>query len=291
MKKLIIIALAFIYHLPVDAQSQKTNKTTTTTANANVALPDLYDWILDVQSNAGLFLANMDNNSKQRDVNNIIKDMQRYMDSTGAPKTRADVLLHKNYTPLRSYFLTTTNKTAVATNFLYADAPYSYATYKNELSLYIGAIKCGELYNLGRKTERTVIKTALNNCLLPSLKAMEEFKDTDVKHIGLSVYYGARDSREGASMSIMPYCLTLVAPLEDIQQYAVGNMTAKGLLEKGELYLSNGENYNMLTRIYIQVDEDNEVAEVIELSPKNEPVRRTTIIGPLPDGSTILEVR
>lgn len=291
MKTLIVIALALIPALPLSAQTNKTTKQTSATVNAN--LPNLGDRILQTQTNVDLFTANLESNSRERDVNTIIKDIQRYIDSLGAPKTRGDVLLHKNYTPLRSYFLTTTNKTAVATNFLYAETPYSYTTFNNELALYIGAVKCGELYNLGKKTEKAVVTTVLNNCLLPSLKAFSEFKDTDIKYIGLSVYYGARDSREGATSAISPYCLTLVASLADVQEFATGMMTAKGLLAKADLYHSNVETRSVLNKVYIQLDneEENEIVEVIEWKPEI-PMRRTTTIGPLPDGGkTIMEVK
>lgn len=291
MKTFIVIALALIPALPIAAQSKKANKQTIT-ASPNAALPSLGDRILSTQADVDLFTANLDNNSKERDVNTIIKDMQQYMDAAGAPKTRADVLLHKNYTPLRSYFLTTTNKTAVATNFLYTETPYTYTVFNNELALYLGAVKCGELYNLAQKTEKAVVRTVLNNCLLPSLKALSEFKDTDIKYIGLSVYYGARDSREGATAPITPYCLTIVASLADVQEYAAGIITAKGLLAKADLYHSDAQSRNVLNKVFIQVDseEANEVVEVIEWKPEI-PLRRATV-GPLPDGgTTIMEVK
>lgn len=292
MKTLLVIALALIPAFPVTAQTKQANKQTTT-ASANAALPNLGDRILRTQVDLDLFTANFNNNSKERDVNTIIKDMQRYMDSAGAPKNRADVLLHKNYTPLRSYFLTTTNKTAIATNFLYTETPYTYTVFNNELALYLGAIKCGELYNLAKKTEKAVVTTVLNNCLFPSLKALSEFKDTDIKYIGVSVYYGARDSREGATAAIAPYCLTIVAGLADVQEYAAGIMTAKGLLAKADLYHSDSHSRGVLNKVYIQVDaeEANEVVEVIEWKPEI-PLLRTTTVGPLPDGSTtIMEVK
>lgn len=291
MKTFIVIALALLPALPVAAQTKKPIKQTTT-PTANADLPSLGDRILQTQADIDLFTANLDNNSRERDVNTIIKDIQRYIDSTGAPKTRADVLLHKNYTPLRSYFLTTTNKTAIATNFLYSETPYAYTTFNNELALYLGAVKCGELYNLAKKTEKAVVRTVLNNCLLPSLKAFSEFKDTDIKYIGLSVYYGARDSREGAIAPITPYCLTIVASLADVQEYAAGIITAKGLLAKADLYHSDAQSANVLNKVFIQVDseEANEVVEVIEWKPEIK-VRRATV-GPLPDGgTTIMEVK
>ncbi|GAA4460115.1 hypothetical protein GCM10023093_02240 [Nemorincola caseinilytica] len=280
MKKLIVIALALIGYLPLSAQTKKkpTNakpaKQVTETP-VNTSLPAMNDVILRTQANVDLLTANMGNNAHERDVNTIIKDIQRYLDSAQGPRTRADVLLTKNYTPLRSFYLTTTNKTTVATAFLYADAPYTYAMHNDGLALHIGAVKSGETYDLGMKTEKGIIRTALLNCLLPSLNAFSEFRDTDIKYVGLSIYYGCSDSREEGK-KVTPYTLTLVAPLADVIQYAAGDMTAKNLLASSELYQADAMNRAILNRVYIDINDNSD--EVIPRSPA-----RTVIIGPLPD--------
>lgn len=281
MKKLIVIALALINCLPVDAQTKKVGRAKPVSVKpaaeipVNATLPAMQDVILQTQANVGLFTANYSNNSQERDVNTIIKDIQRHLDSAGGPRSRADVLLTKNYTPLRSFYLTTTNKTTVATAFLFAEKPYSYAMHNDALALHVGAVKSGEIYDLGMKTEKGVIRTALLNCLLPSLRAFSEFRDTDIKFVGLSVYYGCSDSREEGK-SIAPYTLTLVASLADVIEYASDNMTARDLLAKGELYQANATNHNLLNRVYIDINDNSD--DMIPRMPA-----RTVIIGPLPD--------
>ena len=109
------------------------------------------------------------------------------------------------------------------------------------LTLYIWAVKDGEQYNLNKTTEKRIAQLAMTNCLLPSLAALDEFKGTDIKYVALSVYYGCKDTREGApKVAAVPYCLTLVARLSDVQQYAAGLITDKGLLANAETFLSDG---------------------------------------------------
>ena len=145
---------------------------------------------------------------------------------------------------MRHFFLTTSNRTSVAAEFLYRVAPFNFCRYKDTaLALNIWAVKDGEPYNLSKMTDKRIARLALTNCLLPSLAALDEFKDNDIKYIALSVYYGAKDSREGAPHSnTAPYCLTLVARLSDIQQYTDGLITDKGLLAVADIYLADEES-------------------------------------------------
>ena len=93
------------------------------------------------------------------------------------------------------------------------------------------------------------------NALLPSLKALDEFKEADIKYVGMSVYFGCKDTREGAPKDpVISYCITLVARLADIQQYGSGMITGKGLLAVGELYISDPDDPNEMRRIMVNVD-------------------------------------
>ncbi len=192
-------------------------------------LPSLQSCMRTTQQNVGLYTQGQAN-----DVNTIIKDIEVRIDSMPKNKTTADLLLIKHFAPLRHFFLTTTNKTSVAAEFLYTGAPYSFCMYNDTaLTLYIWAVKDGDTYNLSKTTEKRIAQLATTNCLLPSLAALDEFKDSEIKYVALSVYYGCKDTREGAPAGgIAPYCLTLVVRLSDVQQYAAGLITDKGLLEK-----------------------------------------------------------
>ena len=193
-------------------------------------LPSLQSCMRTTQQNVGLYTQGQAN-----DVNTIIKDIEVRIDSMPKNKTTADLLLIKHFAPLRHFFLTTTNKTSVAAEFLYTGAPYSFCMYNDTaLTLYIWAVKDGDTYNLNKTTDKRITQLAMTNCLLPSLAALDEFKAEDIKYVALSVYYGCKDTREGAPAGgITPYCLTLVVRLSDVQQYAAGLITDKGLLERG----------------------------------------------------------
>ena len=104
-------------------------------------------------------------------------------------------------------------------------------------------------------TENRVIKVAFTNCLLPALKALDEFKANEIKYVGLSIYYGCKDTREGAAnLPVVPYCLTFVARMEDIQQYGAGLITIKGLLANAEVYINTGDSQNDFRRIQINME-------------------------------------
>ncbi len=203
------------------------------------SLPNLQTCVHIAQQNLLLFTEGQPN-----DVNSIIKDIEQYIDSMPKNKTTADQLLAKHFAPMRHFFLTTSNRTSVAAEFLYRVAPFNFCRYKDTaLALNIWAVKDGEPYNLSKMTDKRIARLALTNCLLPSLAALDEFKDNDIKYIALSVYYGAKDSREGAPHSnTAPYCLTLVARLSDIQQYTDGLITDKGLLAVADIYLADEES-------------------------------------------------
>jgi hypothetical protein len=233
MKQLLLIFTALFLLVQAHAQEKK--------APAKTDLPDIKKAIRSTIENLPLYTRNLNTHSEEHDVNSIILDIEKYIDSMPKTHKYSDVLLMKQFDALRHFFLTTTNKTTVAASFIYPDVPYRFCLYNDTaLSLHIGALRDGYLYNLGIMTENRAIKKALQDCLLPSLQAFDEFEAGEIKYIGLSVYFGCKDTREGAAnVPAVPYCLTLVARLADIQQYVAGLITAKGLLTNAELYISN----------------------------------------------------
>jgi hypothetical protein len=253
MKMLFFFVMTLLVGSPLYAVNRDS---TDTKVGAGDALPDLTTCILQGQKNVSLFVENLDSNARQKDVNSIIVAFQQYIDSLPANRSGADALLAKHYAALRMFFLTTTNKTAVATSFLAVGNPFSFCTYNDTASaLYLGALKDGELYNAGKMTEQRIVRQALTNCLLPSLKALGELKNNEATYIGLSIYYGCEDVREGApATAVTPFCLTFVARLYDIEQYNMGNVTAKGLLEQGTLYLSGAGDYLSLRTIQADME-------------------------------------
>jgi len=225
MKKFIVMACCVLLFTAAQAQEKKR-------AAEGGMLPNLQSCIHTAQQNLQLYLQGQPN-----DVNSIVKEIEVAIDST-KKRTYSDELRSKYFAPLRHFFLTTTNKTSVAAEFFYSIAPYSFCMYNDTaLTLYIWAVKDGEQYNLNKTTEKRIAQLAMTNCLLPSLAALDEFKGTDIKYVALSVYYGCKDTREGApKVAAVPYCLTLVARLSDVQQYAAGLITDKGLLANAEVY-------------------------------------------------------
>ena len=116
------------------------------------------------------------------------------------------------------------------------------------LTLYIGAVKDDDTYDLSKMTDKRIARKAFNRCLLPSLTAFDSLKDGDIKYVALSIYYGCKDTREGAPpVAAVPYCLTLVARLSDVQQYATGLITDKGLLSVSEIYLADVQDVRRIT--------------------------------------------
>ncbi len=219
-------------------------------------LPDIKTSISNAQANLALFTKNAGNHSQEHDVNSIILEIEKYIDSMPRTRTAGDQLLMKQFNPMRHFFLTTTNKTTVATSFLYTGTPYTFCYYNDTaVALHLYAIRDGDTYNLGKMTEKKVMRTAFSNCLLPSLKALDEFKDNEIKYIGVSIYYGCKDSRDGAPAGVVvPYCLTLVARTSDLQQFAAGLITQKGLLAVADLYLSDEEDSNEIRKISLNVE-------------------------------------
>ncbi len=219
-------------------------------------LPGMNKCIQTAVENLPLYIRNLSSHSEEHDVNSIILDIEKYIDSMPKTKKYSDILLMKQFDPLRHFFLTTTNKTTVASSFLYTGTPYQFCFYNDTaLALHIKALKDGDVYNLSKMKEGRIIKVALQNCLLPSLKALDEFKASEIKYVGFSIYYGCKDTREGApNLPAVPYCITLVARLSDIQQYADGLITAKGLLANGEVYISNEAPLTDFRRIQIELE-------------------------------------
>ena len=219
-------------------------------------LPEIKKSIRTAVENLPLYIQNLNDHSKEHDVNTIILDIERYIDSMSKTKKYSDVLLMKHFDALRHFFLTTTNKTTIASSFLYTDAPYQFCMYNDTaLALHIWALKDGEAYNLSKMTEKRVIKVAFENCLLPSLKALDEFKSGEIKYVAFSIYYGCKDTREGApALAVIPYCLTFVARLADIQQFEGGLITAKGLLANAELYISLDDPAGEFRKIQVDAD-------------------------------------
>ncbi len=239
MKKIIVFVICVMLCTAAIAQEKSNWSKQGGKAGSPLTLPSLQTCLHTAQQNLRLFTEGQPN-----DVNSIVKEIELYIDSMPKNKTTADVLLSKNFAPLRHFFLKTTNKTTVAAEFLYTVAPYNFCMYNDTaLALNIWAVKDGDQYNLSKMTEKRIVKLALTNCLLPSLAALDEFKEGELKYVALSVYYGCKDSREGApKVATVPYCLTLVARLSDIQQYAAGLITDKGLLANAEVYLADEED-------------------------------------------------
>jgi hypothetical protein len=253
MKIIYLIAAAVLAHMSLNAQNKSSGDPKTSTVSM---LPDLEKCILKGQEKVLLFVKNLDSNAEEKDVNSIVVVFQKYIDSLPADRSKADAMLAKHYAALRMFFLTTTNKTTVATSFIADGAPFRFCSYNDTATaLYVGAIKDGELYDLGKMTEIAIVKSALTNCLLPAMKALDEFRNNEVQYVGLSIYYGCRDARDGAPVNgVTPFCLTLTARLSDIQQYNSGIVTAKGLLEQASLYLSSTGDYGSLRKIRVDMD-------------------------------------
>lgn len=251
MHKLFFIVLCLLVATAGTGQTKKLSQP----KEIDNALPELSRSIVTAQENMQLFTDNLESKSKEHDVNSIILDIEKYIDSLHGAKSRQDILLNRYFAPLRLYFLTVTNKTTVASFFLYPDVPYTFCRYNDSaLALHISALKNGNTYNLGKMTEKRIAATALETCLLPALKAFDEFKEGDLKYIALSIYYGCKDSREGAATDpITPYCMTLVARLTDIQQYNAGLITTKGLAAVSEIYLSDADEPHQLRKTKIAV--------------------------------------
>ena len=237
---LVFAALAFA------AIAQGQNKTDRSGLRS---LSDLKTCMHTAQQSLPLFSANLADHSQEHDVNSIILDIERYIDSIPKNKSYSDQLLLKHFMPMRHFFLTTTNKTTIAAEFLYTGTPYYFCMYNDtELTLYIGAVKDDDTYDLSKMTDKRIARKAFNRCLLPSLTAFDSLKDGDIKYVALSIYYGCKDTREGAPpVAAVPYCLTLVARLSDVQQYATGLITDKGLLSVSEVYLADAQDVRRIT--------------------------------------------
>jgi|GEM_PF-5340154 len=247
MKNLLTIA-AIIAGISVQAQVR--------TPPPRLDLPPLSRYILATQENMGLYVQNLADKSQEHDVNSIILDIEKYLNEPQHPKAPSDQYLNKEFNPLRHFFLTTTNKTTVATTFIYPVNPYQFCAYNDTaVALYMFAEKDGNTYSLDKITEKKAIRNVLEQCILPSLKAIDEFKDGQVKYVALSVYYGCKDTRQGAPKDpVTPYCLTLVTRLDELQQYEAGLITLKGLVAYSELYYADPDNSKTLNKIQISAE-------------------------------------
>ncbi len=208
------------------------------------------------QLNLPLYTLNYHDHSQEQDVNSIINETEKHIDSLPKIRTAGDQMLLKYFAPLRHFFLTTANKTSVATNFLSIDAPYMFCTYNDTATaLYLYALKDGDVYDLSKTTDHKIAVKVLTDCLLPALKALDEFKESDIKYVGLSVYYGCKDARDGAPKTgVAPYCMTLIARLSDIQQYNTGILTAKGLLAVSATYICDMDSHLELSKTQINIE-------------------------------------
>ncbi len=252
MKQILLIFAVLVQVIGAKAQESRGH----ITAIARHELPSISKYILATQDNLGIYKQNLSNHSQEHDVNSIIKDIETYLNAMPKNRSESDNLLSRHFNPLRHFFLTTTNKTSVATEFLYSVNPYQFCNYNDTaIALYIFALNDDITYSLEKLTEKKVMRKVLDECLLPSLKALDEFKDNEIKYMGLSVYFGSKDTREGSPKDhIVSGCLTLVARLNDIQQFSSGLITEKGLLANSELYYSDGTESQVLNRIVINVD-------------------------------------
>jgi hypothetical protein len=252
MKRLLFIGLALCLFVQLNGQDRKS----IAQKEPSKDLPGMNQSIHTAIENLPLYTQNLNGQPQEHDVNSIILDIEKNIDSMHKNRKYSDVLLMKQFDPLRHFFLTTTNKTSVASSFLYSGAPYRFCFYNDTaLALHIWALKDGETYNLGKMTDGRVIKAAFTSCLLPALKAVDEFKANEIKYIGFSIYYGCKDSREGAAnLPAVPYCLTLVASTADLQQYGSGLITIKGMLANAELYISNPDTPNDVRKIQINME-------------------------------------
>ncbi len=254
MKGILLLLSGLCLIVQLNAQEKKAQPVRTP---LKTDLTDLNASIRMAQADLSLCTKNsVSPHSQEHDVNSIILDIEKYIASMPKTGRAGDQYLAKLFNPMRHFFLTTTNKTTVATSFLYSGTPYRFCNHNDTAAaLHFYAIKDGNTYNLGKMTEKKATRSSFENCLMPALKALDEFKEGEIKYIGLSVYYGCKDSREGApTTQIVPYCLTLVARVADLQQYGAGLITAKGLVANAEIYLSDEEYANELRRVSLNLE-------------------------------------
>ncbi len=193
MKNLFWALITICISAPAWAQEKKETKA----EPPKTPLADIRTYMRTVQQNVTLYLQNYKDHSKETDVLFIINATSKYIDSMQRSKEPADVLLRKHYPAMRNFFLTASNKTSISTSFLYADEPFHFCTYNDSATaLYIAALKGGIPYSAKDKTEKQVASTAFEDCILPSMKALGEFKEDAPKYFGLSVYYGCKDNKE-----------------------------------------------------------------------------------------------
>jgi len=253
MKKLIWIVIAICCTVPVSAQEKKDARTEPT----KMTLTDIRTYMRAVQQNVTLYIQNYKDHSRENDVLYIINTTSKYIDSMQRSKETGDVLLRKHYPAIRNFFLKVTNKTSVSASFLYADEPFHFCTYSDSTTaLYIAALKGGITYSAKDMTEKKMASTAFEDCILPSLKALGEFKEDAPRYFGFSIYYGSKDNKETTTgqQAIRAWCLTFVARFEDIRKYLDGYLTADDLVENAEVYLSGEEAPEDFRRIKITIE-------------------------------------
>jgi hypothetical protein len=254
MKRFTLALLCLCLSLSVFSQEKKSSTKTEAVKNN---LASIRKCIQTEQGNLGLFVQNLKDHSKETDVLFIVNTAEQYLDSTAKSREYNDVLLRKHFVGMRNFFLTVSNKTTIATSFLYPDAPYHFCMYNDTaLGLYISAMKDGDVYSAKDMSEKKIASKVFEDCVLPALKALNEFKDNELKYFGLSVYYGCKDIKQIApdASGVKPYCLTFVARFPDVKKYIEGYMTADDMVDNAEVYISNDDSINDLRRIRVNIE-------------------------------------
>jgi len=252
MKTLSLIILTLALITTVHAQEKKTKA-----EPPKNNLDGMRKCIRDGQGQVELFVENLKDHSKENDVMSIINTAEHYLDSMSKSREYADMLLSRQFMGLRNFFLTVTNKTTISTSFLYPDVPYHFCMYNDTaLGLYISAMKDGDTYSFKNMTEKQIASTVFGDCVLPSLKALSEFKGNELKYFALSVYFGCKDTKEKTPgpQTVKPYCLTFVARFPDVKKYIEGYMTADDLVDNAEVYISNDDSMNDFRRIRVNIE-------------------------------------
>ena len=254
MKKLILLLFTSCLIAHLHAQEKKAPSKIEPPKNN---LAGMRKCIQAEQGSVELYVQNLKDHSKENDVLFIINTAEHYLDSTAKSREYADILLRKHFVGLRNFFLTVTNKTTISTSFLYNDVPYHFCMYNDTaLGLYISAMKDGDTYSAKDMTEKKIASKVFEDCVLPALKALNEFQDNELKYFGLSVYYGCKDTKQTTpnAPAVKPYCLTFIARFPDVKKYIEGYMTADDLVDNAEVYISNDDSINDFRRIRVNIE-------------------------------------
>lgn len=252
MQKVLLVLVSILLSAITNAQDKRVLAT-----RDLPKLDSLRKCIREVQQNVPLYISNSKDHALEIDVMTIINSTQRYLDTTAKSRESSDVLLRKHYMPLRNFFLTASNKTTISTSFLAQGSPFRFCLYNDTaVALYIAALKDGDTYSEKNMTEKKIASVVFEDCVLPPLKALQEFKDAELKYFAMSVYYGCKDFKitEPGTPSIKPYCLTFVARFADVGRYNDGYITAEELLEGAEVYISNDNSMSDFRKIQLKLE-------------------------------------